>query len=421
MKNKYMENEHLSLILFLILALVYCLTYMTKNCYSAAMVLLVDEGILTKTQTGTISAMFYFVYAVFQIPGGFAADKYSPYHLIAIGLIGAAFANMMIIFTDNYYVMMAVWSFNAAVQFGIWPSIFKIVSTCLAPAHRHNAIFYITFSSTAGSVLSYLIAGLVSGWRSNFKISAAVLFACFALWVISGKYMEKNMVDEEPLGHGVAHLPEHKKDHTTHVEGVFALIVKSGLVILLPVIMLQSLFSVGMQSVIPSMLTENYDSVSPSVASVLNVFPILVGILGKYVMQFFYRKKAHNEALSMMICLFVMVAPLFAMTFVGKISVWFIVAMVSSVLLISNASSILSTSYIPVRFSSYGRTATVSGLVNAMASLGIVMANYVSPRIADSFGWIEVVIAWIMFATAAALISLIAFIPWKCFILKSKP
>lgn len=94
MKNKYMENEHLSLMLFMVVAVIYCLIYMTKNCFSAAMVLLVSDGVLTKTQTGNISAMFYLIYAPFQIVGGLAADRFSPYKLIAIGLLGAAISNI---------------------------------------------------------------------------------------------------------------------------------------------------------------------------------------------------------------------------------------------------------------------------------------------------------------------------------------
>ena len=418
MKNKYMENEHLSLMLFMVVAVIYCLVYMTKNCFSAAMVLLVSEGVLTKTQTGNISAMFYLMYAPFQIVGGLAADRFSPYKLIAIGLLGAAISNIVIIFAGNYYVMMAMWSFNAAIQFGVWPAIFKIVSTMLSPVHRHNAVFYITFSGTAGSVLSYLVAGLVSEWKTNFEISAIVLFACLALWLVSGKYFAKNMIDEDPVSHGVAHLPEKKSHNPKSDDSMIKILATSGLGIMLPALMLQSMFSVGVQAVVPTMLKESYVGMSASIASVLNIFPILVAILGKYVMQFFYRKKTHNESLAMTICMLCMLVPLFVMLFVGKISVWYIVVMVSLILLISNASSIVSTAYLPVCFSSFGRTGTVSGIINAMASLGIVMANFVSPRLADMFGWVEVVYAWIIFAFVAALIFFVAFFPWKRFVSK---
>lgn len=419
MKNKYVENEHISLFLFFSVAVIYAVIYMTKNCYSAAMVLLVEENFLTKTQTGTISAMFYLVYAVFQVIGGIAADRFSPHKLIAIGLVGAMISNAAISVATNYYAMMGIWTFNAAIQFGVWPAIFKIVSTMLAPAHRHNAIFYITFSSTIGSVLSYLIAGMVNGWRANFVVSAISLLVCSVFWIVAGKFFDKNMVSEEPIGHGVAHLPE-KMVHDNNSEiSIAKLLLTSGIIIMLPAISLKSIFSVGMQSVIPSMLKESYTTVSPSVASILNIFPILIGILGKYVMQFIYSKKRHNEAMTMALCMLVMMIPLFVMSFVGKISVWCIVVMVSAVLLISNAAGVVSTTYLPVRFNKMGKTATVSGIVNAMASLGIVMSNFVSPRLADMFGgWVEVTYAWLAFAAASVLIFLISYLPWRKFVTK---
>jgi len=78
--------------------------------------------------------------------------------------------------------------------------------------------------------------------------------------------------------------------------------------------------------------------------------------------------------------------------------------------------SLVNTPYISMRFIKIGRNGTVSGIVNAMASLGIVVANFVSPRIADSYGWIAVIIAWIGFAVVSVVLSLIAYVPWKKFI-----
>ena len=61
--------------ILLIAALILWFTFisMTKNAFSAAMVYIVDEGILTKTQTGTIVATFYLIYAALQFSGGVLA------------------------------------------------------------------------------------------------------------------------------------------------------------------------------------------------------------------------------------------------------------------------------------------------------------------------------------------------------------
>lgn len=92
---------------------------MTKNMFSSAMATIVEEGFMTKSQTGLINAVFWLVYAPFQVVGGFAADKYSPYKLIVIGLVGAMIANIVIYFNQSYPVMMGAWVFNAIVQFGL--------------------------------------------------------------------------------------------------------------------------------------------------------------------------------------------------------------------------------------------------------------------------------------------------------------
>ena len=47
----------------------YSIVYMTKNCFNAALADIVNEGILTKSQTGSITAAFYIVYAPLQIVG----------------------------------------------------------------------------------------------------------------------------------------------------------------------------------------------------------------------------------------------------------------------------------------------------------------------------------------------------------------
>lgn len=422
MKNKYMENERLSFFLFFSVAIMYAVIYMTKNCYSAAMVRLVEEGTLTKSQTGTISALFYLVYGPFQIVGGIAADKYSPYKLIAIGFVGAALANALIVLNSNYYFMMIVWTLNGIVQFGVWPGIFKLVSTSLAPVHRHNGVFYISFASTAGLIMSYILAGAVSGWRMNFIVSAIALIFVSVYWLIAGKLFDKKMVCKDVESHGNPHLPEVKKHEKTEETDFMRLLFTSGLVLILPVIILQSVFSLGVQAVAPSMFAESYDSVSASVASLITIVPIVIGVAGKFVIKWLYRKKIYNECMTMAICLAALIPVFGGMLFVGRINIWLMVMLVSLVTLIAAASSTLPFTYISVRFSRLGKGATVSGLINSMSAFGIVVANYVSPRVADAFNnnWVPVILVWMGFALVSALISLAAFFPWKKFIKSPK-
>ena len=122
--NIHLENRKESRYFFVFISIMYAVVYMTKNCYNGAMAGIVEAGVMTKSQTGLITAIFYLVYAPMQIVGGKAADKFSPEKLIKIGLLGGAFSNLIIFLNQNYYVMLAVWTFNAIIQFGLWKAFF---------------------------------------------------------------------------------------------------------------------------------------------------------------------------------------------------------------------------------------------------------------------------------------------------------
>lgn len=96
--NIHLESRGKSRAFFLFIWFLYAIVCMTKNCYNGAMASIVSDGILTKSQTGLISAMFYVAYAPLQVFGGFLADKFSSERMIKIGLIGAALANGVIFF-----------------------------------------------------------------------------------------------------------------------------------------------------------------------------------------------------------------------------------------------------------------------------------------------------------------------------------
>lgn len=413
MLNKHLESKKLSQILFICIALIYSLIYMTKNCYSAAMVLLVEDGILTKSQTGIITSVFYLVYAPFQIMGGFAADKYSPSRLITIGLLGATVTNALIPYTNSYYVMLFIWALNGAVQFGVWPAIFKIASSCLEPSHRENAVFLLAFASTLGLVLSYLLAGTVSGWKSNFSVSAIMLLILSVIWVFAARYFDSKMINDKITCKNA----RQKNEPASRANKSFLfLTLKSGLILILPTIVLTSLFSLGVQAITPSMIRECYPEISASLASILTIIPIVSGVVGKFSIRFLYAKKVYNECITMVVILFILIPVISLILLIGKISAWSVLTLISFVVLLSTGASLITISYIPIRFIKLGRTGTVSGLINAMSAFGIVISNFTSPYIADNYGWRSVIISWIIFAIIALFFSIVAYFPWKKFI-----
>lgn len=419
MENRYLEDKRLSLLLFGAVWLLYVIVYMTKNCYSAAMAAIVSEGILTKTQTGAITAVFYTVYAAFQIPGGAAADRFSPGKLILIGVLGAGAANLVIYFNQNYMVMMTTWALNAAVQFGVWPAVFKIVSSKLAKEHRRKGVFYIATASAVGLIISYIFAAVVSRWQYNFLISAVLLFAVAAGWYFLWRAMEARMTAEEGRSQPAKRMKELRR-FAPKRKGFASVFMTSGLLLLLVATVIRCMLDLGVKALTPVMLMESYEQISPSLASVLNTLLIIAGIFGLFLARFLFPRRIRDEA-STMALLLAAAIPFFAMVaLLGKIPVWTVMGALVLAIAFNAGAGQMGTCNLATRFADEGRNGMVAGLFNAGASLGIVIANYGFAKMADCFGWALTTQLWAVLAVFAAALSAAAIPLWKRFLRKKE-
>ena len=80
---------------------------------------------------------------------------------------------------------------------------------------------------------------------------------------------------------------------------------------------------------------------------------------------------------------------------VGRIQyIWILVALSVATLMIQGAAP-FSQSFITLRFDRYGRIGTVSGILNATASIGNVLASYVFAKMAEVMSWRGVTLSWL--------------------------
>ncbi len=398
---------------FLMLFIMYCFVYMTKQCYTAALADIVAEGVLTKSQTGTISAVFYLVYGILQPVGGIMADRYDPEKLIVFSLVGSSIANLIIFLNQNYYVMLIVWGLNALVQFPLWPAIFKLIASHLAPAFRKKAVFWISLSSTTGLALSFLVAAVMPFWQLNFGFSAAALLALAVFMIFGCRRARPHEVDASTI-QTTSEAPAPRKAKHLRMPtlklfwiGSFFFIAGSAA--------LRSTVENSAKSFAPTMLAESYSSIPPALGNILNILIIFAGFFGYLA----FRKISHlkifkNEFLTGIMLLGLSLPFALVMLLLGKLPAGLIVV---TLCLISMALSPISlvTSYYGMHYAKYGRDGTAAGMINAAYSVALMLNNYLLLRVADRFGWSGVLILWIAFILAAAALLLIGLPKWTKF------
>lgn len=410
MVKKHLQDSRKSVFFFWVVFILYSLIYMTKNCYAAAMASIVSEGIMTKSQTGTISAAFYLFYAPFQIVGGLAADRYSPYKLFLFGTLGGAICNFLVyFFSDNYTAMLILWSLNAIVQFGVWPSVFKIAAAQLHPEHRARAVFYVTFTATVGLALSYLCSTFIGNWKNNFIFSGFILIFVALAFFCSHRFVASAMVISETTDR-----VRDKTSDSPRPAALFWVLLKAGIPFILIVQTISSVLNLGLKVLVPVMLTETYTSITPNMANILNIVLIVVAPLGISLSRLPFWKK-FCEPSAIMILLLASIPFLVLLTCVGTIPVFFIMASLA-LLMVALAALSIFVAYISKTFEKLGCSATLSGLFNCMSSLGIVLANYVFTRLAEQFGWSFTTISWLAIGVLGVLLAACSVPLWKRFI-----
>lgn len=410
--HMHLENKKVSLIFFWIIWLMYTVVYMTKNCYSAAMASIVNEGVLTKSQTGLLTALFYLVYGPLQILGGIFADKYNPERLIKIGLVGAGIANTIIFFNQNYYVMLVTWTFNAIVQFALYPATFKIVSSQLAPGYRMKGVYFLSLSGTSGIVLAYLMAAVVSKWQHNFALSAIFLFVFAVVFHFACNWAEEYMVsDSSPRKEQNQSISKQMMPEIS----AWRLFSLSGFFLLIIVAALRYIVSNGVNTLSATMLMESYVHVSPSVGNLLNILILVSGVVGiTLVNQFVYPRITRNEVTATILLTTVALPLMVLVCFVGKVPllVMMVCLCVSSALLTGTG---LLMSHVFAAFAKYGKNGLACGVYNSLASIAIVVQSYGVLLVADHAGWKGACCLFVILLIVAIVGALIALPMWNRF------
>ena len=409
MKNRQFATAGAGRIVFLCLLLGYMVVSMSKSTFSSAMVFIVSKGTLTKLETGNVTSVFYVSYALLQIVGGMTIDRFRrPERFMTIGLVGAGLCNLVVFFTQNYTVMLLTWAVNGALQFGIWPAVFKICTTMLQPKQRESSLAVVLSCLPVGTLIAFILAALVADWRTSFLISALLLFLSALVFSVGFASQRCHLVEVE----SAVRAP--RSEGAKPSGGLYGWLFASGLIFMLLIAFFRQALENGFRSLTPTMIAESYESVSPSLATVLNLIVLVASAGGTLLSHYLHTHLFRNEGVAFL-ALFSASLPLVAVSLlVGRVSYWAIVASLAAFVLLCSAASFFTT-LVATGFNRLGKGGTVAGIMNALAALGISFANTVFTATAEATGWTVTAIVWVGLVVLLILLSA-AFIPlWRRF------
>lgn len=407
LSSKLHPDERRNVLLFLGCWLAYTITCFAKSNYTASVAYIVSQEIFSKANAGIISSAFYAFYGVGQFFGGRIVDKYSPYTMISIGVLGAVIANIILCITNNFWIVVVVWSLSGCIQFGVYPGVCRIISTDILPEFRNKANIFMQYGLPLSSIVSYLCSMTLLefwGWSAMFASSTVTLLATLIFWLYICKTQPKSQGKKEPE-------PKIYRSKLTNTTVKFLpFMFSSGIIFMLFVTMSSSLLNNGAQVWIPTMIMESY-FISPVLASLQTIFLLLIQIVAILFIKPFLNY-IKNPVFGQFVCYLICLVPLFILQFIGRVPLTIAIIMLALMTMLTKISGAFGMQLV-FQFGRFGFSGTYAGLTNAITSFGIVLASAFYGVLADGFGWTAITAAWLILAALSVIFIIPAVILWK--------
>lgn len=414
-KSKKITDNRTAMTLFLLCWAAYFTSYIGRLNYSSAMTAMIQEQVLTKSQAGFISMVYFFAYGIGQLCNGILGDRMHPGRMISSGLFLAALMNLLMGFTGQFFLMSVIWGINGYAQAMIWPPIIRIFAEMLEKERKMKYCVDIVSSQVVGTLASYLIAAGVMwlfGWKAVFAAAALCLTAMAAVWTAGFKKVEAKVGWEmakrtDSRGDRQAD-PSHGAQQGTEESCSFShLLLRCGLLTVLFPVVIHGMLKDGVTTWVPTYITETFLT-SPSFSIlVTTVLPIL-NLTGAYAARSIYRRCKEHEVLSAAIFFAAATAALCGLWAGKGISLLLTILLFAVTTTSMMAVNTLFVNMLPLRFERMGRVSTVSGFLNSAAYLGTAVSTFTIGIMVERLGWDITIASWILF-TAAALAVCILF------------
>jgi sugar phosphate permease len=179
---------HVRYVVVAALCVAATVAYVQRNSYGGADTTITRELGLTEGQRGDAASLFFFSYALLQVPSGWLAQRAGPRLTLACIAAGWSVALGLCALAFNPYTLIGGRLLMGVMQAGIFPCSTLILAAWLPPTQRGTASALLNSFMLIGGALSSNLTGLFIeplGWRGlflAFAVPGLVWALLFAVW-----------------------------------------------------------------------------------------------------------------------------------------------------------------------------------------------------------------------------------------------
>lgn len=399
MTEKLSDKKKINAIVFLF-SMTYMVSYITRTNFGAIISEMESATEFSRSLISMAITGSFITYGVGQIVSGIIGDFFSPKKLLSIGLLVSVLMNFLIPFCNSPYLMALVWSVNGFAQSFMWPPLITLMTYLLNEEDYKKNVVKISWGSSFGTIAIYLISPLLImllSWKAVFFFASVCGIIMLFFW---NKYSYD--IDRKPMD------KTQEKEQTGSKTGFFSAV----LAVVMIVIVLQGTLRDGVQTWMPSYISDEYNlgnEISILSGVILPIFTILVyNITSKL-----YRTKLKNPLLCAGIIFGIgAIAAVGLYLFTGK-SAFVSVLMCAVLTGCMHGVNLMLVSMLPAFFGKTGKVSSVTGLLNSCTYIGSAISTYGVAVLSERFDWGITLIVWCAIAIVGTLVCFLCVKPWK--------
>lgn len=389
-------------VLFLLCWVAYFSSYLGRLNYSSAMSSIMDDGVLTLSQAGLISMIYFFAYGGGQFCNGILGDKLKPELMIFAGLFLSGIANLLMGMVSVFPVMAVLWGINGYTQSMIWPPVIRIFAEKFTYERKRKYSVDITSSMAVGTLMSYFLSACalkLFQWYAVFYLAAGILLCISVVWIVGYRSITQENGETE-FYEKEAGKPARKIAMAGGRQSFGALLVRSGLIAIVFPVMIHGILKDGITQWVPTYIYNSFD-VSASFSVIITMILPLINLSGAYLARFSSKRHPDQEVRTSALFFGVATAALVGLYLFGSKQI-VVTALLFAVITASMmAVNTLYVNMIPLHFEASGRVSTVSGFLNSVAYLGSVISTFTIGVMVEKAGWAATIASWTVITGAA--------------------
>lgn len=303
MMNRKIQSEKIGKYLFLLCWVAYFTSYLGRLNFSSAMSSIIEDGVLSFSQAGTVSMIYFFAYGIGQLCNGILGDKWKPQIMVFFGLLCSGAANFLMGAVCSFPFMAMLWGINGYMQSMIWPPIIRIFAEKYSYEKKLKYSVDIVSSMAAGTLMSYFLSACAMRffrWNAVFYLAAGILIAVSLAWLFGYGSVELAVKKQEgslPYEAVSRKAPKEAKAESAGREMAIQssrkpflpLLLGSGLIGILFPVMIHGILKDGVTQWVPTYIYDSFP-VSASFSVIVTMILPLINLSGAYLARFFCRK-----------------------------------------------------------------------------------------------------------------------------------